>query len=194
METKNRIIMRREKRKRAARLKFLGILGILVLFILSIWVRSFIIHGDSGETYPPVSDPMARIDSIDQLNEKTREALLLFLEIAEDEGLPVLVTETYRTQERQEYLYSLGRTAEGSIVTWTTESEHTKRRAFDIAKNVRGEEYSDPEFFRKAAEIGARIGLEAGYYWDQGRQDRPHFQMNWYDRILYPEGYEKQEP
>ena len=193
METNKRIILRRQKKKRAARLKFYGILGILVLFILSIWVRSFVMRGDYSEVYPPVSDPMTRIDSMDQLNEKTREALLLFLEIAEDEGLPVLVTETYRTQERQEYLYSLGRTAEGGIVTWTTESEHTKRSAFDIAKNVRGEEYSDLEFFRKAAEIGERIGLEAGYYWDHGRQDMPHFQMNWYDRIVYPEGYEKED-
>src|SRR5690554_1189044 len=138
METNKRIMVRREKKRRAARLKFFGILGILILFILSIWVRSFIMRGDLSEEFPMVSDPMARIDSIDQLNEKTREALLLFLEIAEDEGLPVLVTETYRTQERQEFLYSLGRTAEGNIVTWTTESEHTKRSAFDIAKNVEG--------------------------------------------------------
>ena len=196
MEKNQRIMMRRQKKKRIAKLKFFGIMGILILFIISIWVQSFMareeIAGEPSE-YTSVSDPLVRIDSLDQLNEKTREAALLFLEIAEDEGLEVLITETYRSQERQEYLYTLGRTAEGNVVTWTTDSEHTKRSAFDIAKNVRGEEYNDREFFRKAAGIGRRIGLEAGYYWTDGRQDMPHFQMNWYGRVIYPEGYEKQD-
>lgn len=196
MEKNQRIMMRRQKKKKIARLKFFGIMGLLILFIISIWVRSFATREGIAEEYneyTSISDPLVRIDSLDQLNEKTREAAVLFLEIAEDEGLEVLITETYRTQERQEYLYTLGRTAEGNVVTWTTNSEHTKRSAFDIAKNVRGEEYNDREFFREAAEIGKRIGLEAGYFWADGRQDMPHFQMNWYGRVIYPEGYEKED-
>ena len=200
MERNQRIMMRRQKKKKIARMKFFGIMGILILFIISIWVRSFATIEEIAEEfteeqtkYASLSDPLARTDSLDQLNEKTREAALLFLQIAEDEGLEVVITETYRSQERQEYLYTLGRTAEGNVVTWTKNSEHTKRSAFDIAKNVIGEEYSDRDFFRKAAEIGKRIGLEAGYYWGDGRQDMPHFQMNWYGRVIYPEGYEKEE-
>lgn len=193
MERNQRIMMRRQKKKRIAKLKFFGIMGLLILFIISIWVRSIVTREESMGEYTSLSDPLDRIDSLDQLNEKTREAALLFLEIAKDEGLEVLITETYRSQERQEYLYTLGRTAEGNVVTWTKNSEHTKRSAFDIAKNVRGEEYSDREFFRKAAEIGKRIGLEPGYYWTDGRQDMPHFQMNWYGRVIYPEGYEKED-
>ncbi len=200
MERNQRIMMRRQKKKKIARMKFFGIMGILILFIVSIWVRSFSTIEEIAEEfteeqtkYASLSDPLARTDSLDQLNEKTREAALLFLQIAEDEGLEVVITETYRSQERQEYLYTLGRTAEGNVVTWTKNSEHTKRSAFDIAKNVIGEEYSDRDFFRKAAEIGKRIGLEAGYYWGDGRQDMPHFQMNWYGRVIYPEGYEKEE-
>ncbi len=198
MEKNQRIIMRRKKKKRDARMRFFGILGILILFIISLWVRSswgrnIIMRESPLEEYPNLSDPLVRIDSIDQLNNKTREAIELFLEISEDEGLDVIVTETYRSQERQEYLYTLGRTAEGNVVTWTKNSEHTKRSAFDIAKNVKGEEYSDLEFFEKAAEIGERIGLEAGYYWSGGKQDMPHFQMNWYGTVIYPEGYEKEE-
>lgn len=200
MERNQRIMMRRQKKKKIARMKFFGIMGILILFIISIWVRSFATIEEIAEEiteeqtkYASLSDPLARTDSLDQLNEKTREAALLFLEIAEDEGLEVVITETYRSQERQEYLYTLGRTAEGNVVTWTKNSEHTKRSAFDIAKNVIGEEYSDRDFFRKAAEIGKRIGLEAGYYWGDGRQDMPHFQMNWYGRVIYPEGYEKED-
>ena len=200
MERNQRIMMRRQKKKKIARMKFFGIMGILILFIISIWVRSFATIEEIAEEfteeqtkYASLSDPLARTDSLDQLNEKTRKAALLFLQIAEDEGLEVVITETYRSQERQEYLYTLGRTAEGNVVTWTKNSEHTKRSAFDIAKNVIGEEYSDRDFFRKAAEIGKRIGLEAGYYWGDGRQDMPHFQMNWYGRVIYPEGYEKEE-
>lgn len=200
MERNQRIMMRRQKKKKIARMKFFGIMGILILFIISIWVRSFATIEEIAEEfteeqtkYASLSDPLARTDSLDQLNAKTREAALLFLQIAEDEGLEVVITETYRSQERQEYLYTLGRTAEGNVVTWTKNSEHTKRSAFDIAKNVIGEEYSDRDFFRKAAEIGKRIGLEAGYYWGDGRQDMPHFQMNWYGRVIYPEGYEKED-
>ena len=200
MERNQRIMMRRQKKKKIARMKFLGIMGLLILFIISIWVRSFATIEEIAEEfteeqtkYASLSDPLARTDSLDQLNAKTREAALLFLDIAEDEGLEVVITETYRSQERQEYLYTLGRTAEGNVVTWTKNSEHTKRSAFDIAKNVIGEEYSDRDFFRKAAEIGKRIGLEAGYYWGGGRQDMPHFQMNWYSKVIYPEGYEKED-
>jgi D-alanyl-D-alanine carboxypeptidase. len=135
-------------------------------------------------------DPYARIDSLDELDEKTREAALLFLEIAEDRGLDVIVTETYRTQERQDYLYAKGRTAPGSIVTWTKDSRHTRRNAFDIAKNVIGHEYDDPEFFRKCAEIAKSIGLTAGYYWEPN-QDMPHFETDIFTRIKYPDGYNK---
>jgi peptidoglycan L-alanyl-D-glutamate endopeptidase CwlK len=134
--------------------------------------------------------PYVRIDSLDELDDKTREAAILFLEIVEDHGLDVVVTETYRTQQRQDYLYAKGRTAPGSIVTWTKNSSHTKRNAFDIAKNSPGHEYDDPEFFRKCAEIAKSIGLTAGYYWEPN-QDMPHLETDIFTRIRYPDGYDK---
>ena len=45
----------------------------------------------------------------------------------------IFVTEAYRTQERQNYLYSLGRTISGRKVTRTTSSNHTKGIAVDVA-------------------------------------------------------------
>lgn len=190
----SRIVVRRrlKKKKKNTRTMIMGIIGLMLLVLLGFWIQGQILEESEGfyEEGLIISDPQARIASIDMLNEKTREAAVLFLSIAGDQGLNVKITETYRTQERQDYLYEQGRTRAGQVVTWTRNSQHTKRNAFDIAKNVRGEEYSDMEFFRKAVEIGKLIGLEAGYYWGDGKQDMPHFQMNRFGRIHYPEGYE----
>lgn len=54
--------------------------------------------------------------------------------IATDQaGLQFIVTCTYRSQEEQNELYAQGRTKPGKKVTWTKNSKHTLRRAFDIA-------------------------------------------------------------
>lgn len=183
---------RLKKKKKNTQTMIMGIIGLMLLVLLGFWIQGKI-YEENVEVWEEgidITDPLSRISSIDMLNEKTREAAVLFLRIAEDQGLEVMITETYRTQERQDYLYEQGRTRPGQVVTWTRNSQHTKRNAFDIAKNVRGEEYSDKEFFRKAAEIGEMIGLEAGYFWGDGKQDMPHFQMNRFGRIYYPEGYE----
>ena len=57
-----------------------------------------------------------------------------FLRECEREGLDVLITETYRTQERQDYLYAQGRTRAGTIITWTRKSRHTGRLAWDVCR------------------------------------------------------------
>lgn len=47
-------------------------------------------------------------------------------------GHDVTVTETYRSQERQNALFAQGREAPGSVVTWTRNSKHTQGRAVDV--------------------------------------------------------------
>lgn len=179
------------KKKRKLRPEYKIILvGTLLLLIFMVYFVSSLILKQEDRSY---ADPLARINSADELNDKTKESLALFLRITKDKGLDVLVTETYRTQERQDYLYSQGRTAKGSVVTWTRNSMHTKRNAFDIAKNVAGHEYDDVDFFEQCAEIAESIGLEAGYYWKNGQQDMPHFQMSTFSKVIYPEGYQKNE-
>ena len=176
------------KKKRKLRPEYKIILvGTLLLLIFMVYFVSSLILKQEDRSY---ADPLARINSADELNDKTKESLALFLRITKDKGLDVLVTETYRTQERQDYLYSQGRTAKGSVVTWTRNSMHTKRNAFDIAKNVAGHEYDDVDFFEQCAEIAESIGLEAGYYWKNGQQDMPHFQMSTFSKVIYPEGYQ----
>jgi len=48
------------------------------------------------------------------------------------EGHDVTVSETYRSQARQNVLFAQGRTAPGQVVTWTQSSKHTQGRAVDL--------------------------------------------------------------
>ncbi|MED4888926.1 M15 family metallopeptidase [Lysinibacillus fusiformis] len=58
---------------------------------------------------------------------------LLFQECFKAGIKNVFITETYRSQERQKYLYAQGRTRPGQIVTWTLDSNHKSRLAWGIA-------------------------------------------------------------
>lgn len=98
-----------------------------------------------------------------------------FLRECEREGLAVLITETYRTQERQDYLYAQGRTRAGTIVTWTRKSRHTGRLAWDVCKNRKGQEYADAAFFDRCGRIAEKLGITWGGRWDT--PDRSHFEV-----------------
>lgn len=114
-------------------------------------------------------------DDITELDQDTQAAVAEFMRICKEKGLPIRIFETYRPQARQDYLYAQGRTRPGNKVTWTLNSFHTTRRAFDVIhKDLL---WNAPESFWKAiAEIGKSIGLNAGYYWN--KQDKPHFQLD----------------
>lgn len=116
---------------------------------------------------------------IEELTENAQKACNLFMAECKRQGLNVLITETYRSQERQDYLYAQGRTRPGNKVTWTKSSRHTSRRAWDICKNVKGEEYSDSAFFKKCGEIAKKYGITWGGTWKT--PDVPHFEVseNW---------------
>lgn len=132
------------------------------------------------EHYATKGDKMDITKPCRDLNEllpEVKKGAELFLEECKKQGLNVLVTETYRSQARQDWLYEQGRTRAGKKVTWTKKSKHTSRRAFDICKNVRGKEYDNSDgFFKRCADIAVSIGFTAGYYWD--KQDMPHIQLD----------------
>lgn len=113
---------------------------------------------------------------IAELTPSAQKACNLFMAECKRQGLNVLITETYRSQERQNYLYSLGRTRTGNKVTWTKNSRHTSRRAWDICKNVKGEEYSDSGFFKACGEIAKRFNITWGGDWET--PDTPHFEIS----------------
>lgn len=114
---------------------------------------------------------------INELTPTAQRACRLFLKKCEEAGLNIFITETYRSQERQNELYAQGRTEPGQIVTWTLHSRHTSRRAWDIAVN--GPILYDMSVIRKAGEIGKQLGITWGGIWSP--PDYAHFEVtdNW---------------
>lgn len=88
----------------------------------------------------------------------------------------IFITETYRSQARQNYLYEQGRTRPGQVVTWTHNSNHTSRRAWDIAVAPPRNLY-DISTLSKVGAIAKKLGIEWGGYWEAGKYDAPHFEI-----------------
>lgn len=102
-----------------------------------------------------------------------------FIKRCNSKGLDVCVTQTLRDIEYQNKIYSQGRTTTGKIVTNARggNSFHNYGLAFDICKNIKGEEYTDKEFFKQA---GA-IWIEMGGVWGGNFKsivDTPHFEFS----------------
>lgn len=123
---------------------------------------------------------------MNELTPLAKKACDLFLKKCRKAGLNIFITETYRSQERQNYLYEQGRIRPGQVVTWTKSSRHTSRRAWDIACN--GSVLYDMEMLRKAGSIAKSLGITWGGTWDKS-PDYPHFEIeaNWKE----PEGDEE---
>ncbi|MBT2718084.1 M15 family metallopeptidase [Bacillus sp. ISL-57] len=113
---------------------------------------------------------------INELSSVAKKACNLFLNECEKAGVDIFITETYRSQSRQNYLYEQGRTRKGDKVTWTRSSNHTGRMAWDIA--VMPPKYLyDLTTLEKAGAIARKLGIEWGGDW-KTNIDRPHFQVN----------------
>ncbi|MEK4252733.1 MULTISPECIES: M15 family metallopeptidase [Ureibacillus] len=110
---------------------------------------------------------------------------LLFQECYKAGIRDIFITETYRTQERQNYLYQQGRSRPGSIITWTLNSRHTSRLAWDIAVAPPKDLY-DVTTLNKVGAIARKLGITWGGDW-VGSVDRPHFEVtpSW----TMPKGY-----
>jgi len=135
-----------------------------------------------------------------KLNGIVKAMLELALEDIRKQGVNPLVVETYRSQERQNYLYCQGRTVaectskgisqyfaetycnhKAAKVTWTLNSVHKGRKAVDVVPQriVNGKmtaiwNTKDPQtqIIIKTME---RYGFEAGANWAT-TPDSPHFQ------------------
>ncbi|MEC1180367.1 M15 family metallopeptidase [Metasolibacillus meyeri] len=111
---------------------------------------------------------------------------LLFQECYKAGIRNIFITETYRSQERQNYLYTQGRTRPGSIVTWTLNSNHKSRLAWDIAVAPPQSLY-DVATLNKVGAIAQKLGITWGGDWT-GNIDRPHFEVKSTWRM--PTGYQ----
>lgn len=120
---------------------------------------------------------MATIRDIKELLPVAQMACNLFLAECEKQGLKVFITETYRSQQRQNELYAQGRSKPGSIVTWTLSSRHTSRLAWDIATS--GANLYDTSVLKKTGQIALKLGITWGGEWTT--PDMPHFEVstNW---------------
>jgi len=101
---------------------------------------------------------------------------LLFQECYKSGIVDIFITETYRSQARQNYLYEQGPTRPGQQVTWTRNSNHTSRRAWDIAVAPPRNLY-DISTLSKVGAIAKKLGIEWGGYWEAGKYDAPHFEI-----------------
>ncbi len=110
---------------------------------------------------------------------------LLFQECFKAGIKNIFITETYRSQERQNYLYAQGRTRPGQIVTWTLVSNHKSRLAWDIAVGPPHSLY-DVNTLTRVGAIARKLGITWGGTWTSNI-DRPHFEVkaNW----KMPAGY-----
>ena len=110
------------------------------------------------------------------LRDDVEQNVRTFISLCKAQGLKVLVTQTVRDDEYQEYLYSLGRTRPGNIVTNRRRTTyHGAGLAFDICQNIKGQEYNDVGFFKNCAIIAKHLGFSWGGDWSKF-PDKPHFQ------------------
>ncbi|MFJ8100223.1 M15 family metallopeptidase [Lysinibacillus sp. NPDC096212] len=110
---------------------------------------------------------------------------LLFQECFKAGIKNIFITETYRSQERQKYLYAQGRTRPGQIVTWTLSSNHSSRLAWDVAVSPPKSLY-DVTTLNRIGAIARKLGITWGGDW-VGSIDRPHFEVKSSWKI--PKGY-----
>lgn len=142
-----------------------------------------------------------RCNDLKELNVLVRTMLELALEDIRSLGVNPLVVETYRPQERQDYLYCQGRTIaecttkgikqafaeaycnpKAGKITWTINSVHKGRKAVDVVPQrlINGKmtaiwNTKDPQT-QIIIKTMQKYGFEAGANWVSS-PDSPHFQV-----------------
>lgn len=123
-------------------------------------------------------DILTSCRDLNELHPKVKVLAEALISECKKQNILIGISETYRTVERQDYLYAQGRTRPGRIVTHskgsTMSSYHQWRLAFDVYHNKRGDEYNSL-ILSKVGAIGQNLGLEWGGSWSKFR-DTPHFQ------------------
>lgn len=106
--------------------------------------------------------------------------LTLALTEIKNQKITPLIVETYRTQERQNWLYAQGRTRNlnSPKITWTRNSIHTLRNAVDLIPQRNGQAIWNAKDKETLAiiKIMTSHGFESGANWTKN-VDSPHFQL-----------------
>ncbi|GHG37616.1 hypothetical protein GCM10017784_35050 [Deinococcus indicus] len=122
--------------------------------------------------------------SMDALAQAYRDCIEPWLAAVRAAGLGVMVIETHRTRERQEYLFGQGRQGvpyarSGDVVTWTLDSLHRYGLAADVCPVVNGTiswNVADYQRLHRAAPP-AKFGLELITNKSGGVLEWPHLQI-----------------
>ena len=125
---------------------------------------------------------------LEDLRPDVREKAEKFLAAAKNIGIDVLITCTYRSNEEQKVLYSLGRTSPGKVVTNALpgESKHNHMEggvpaslAFDVVPLVMGKPMWDAgnPVWKVLGGIGKSVGLNWAGDWKRFRE-YPHFEVS----------------
>ncbi len=127
---------------------------------------------------------------IDDLRPDVAANCRVFIALMRAAGYKVQIVNTVRDEEKQRALYDEGVTR-SKVPTF-----HSVKAglAFDICQGVAGHGYDNEEFWKKAGEIGIRLGFEWGFHW-KTFAEKPHFQWSEHGKYkgsmilsgLYPE-------
>ena len=101
------------------------------------------------------------------------------IEIAQAEGIEILVTSTLRSFDEQAELFAIGRSKPGEKVTNAEpgKSWHNFGLAFDVVPLVNGKAVFDSPFWNRIGELGKQVGLTWGGDF-QSFKDKPHFEFH----------------
>lgn len=97
----------------------------------------------------------------------------IFLQLCTKAGYPVLVTGTVRDDDYQMQCYQKGTGGKPPATFHSVKAG----LAFDICKNVKSQEYNDPDFWKGVGAIGKQIGFTWGGDF-KTFPDKPHFQWD----------------
>jgi peptidoglycan L-alanyl-D-glutamate endopeptidase CwlK len=105
---------------------------------------------------------------INELHPKVAEKCREFINRCKEQGIDVVITCTYRSEEEQNSLYAQGRTMPGKKITNAKgkNSYHFWRVAFDFVPIVNGKaQWNDLKLFKQCGEIAESVGLEWAGRW-----------------------------
>jgi len=105
---------------------------------------------------------------IEDLHPTVADLCRKWLDECKRQGIPVIITSTYRDAEYQNTLYSEGRSRPGKIVTNARagQSYHNYRMAFDFVPLVCGvPAWNDIALITRCGEIGEQVSLEWAGRW-----------------------------
>jgi len=100
-----------------------------------------------------------RISDLGELRDYVRVRVEKIIECMKQRGWDSVVVETYRTQQRQDWLYGIGRIHDlkRKPVTWTHHSKHSIRKAVDFIDRRFG--YANSKFYSVLAECARAEGM-----------------------------------